>query len=98
MIRPSTTTAPESRRPDAGSHPPQPGPAAASAGAAGADAYVVALLAALGPARRAILIEVLRGLVALEAADPRVARRGVADETGAAVPALQAAGAVRHQS
>jgi len=86
--KPPFTPSPKSPRGDAGSRPPRRPLTAASAGATATDAEILALLASLEPARRAMAIEVIRGLAAREAAEARVARPGAdPDATGAAAPA-----------
>lgn len=67
--KPPFTPSRMSLRRAAQSEPGEPATAIGLADVSHTDALVLALLVRLGPARRAIAIEVLRGLVAREAAD-----------------------------
>lgn len=81
------------------SRPAERATAMALADAGDGAALFLALLARLGPARRAIAMEVLRGLAACEAADARVAAPGAAnrDEIGAPEPEKPAVAPRRDQ-
>ena len=87
MPRPPFTPSAKIPRSDGGARAPGRAAAALSAGATAADAQVLALLAALGPARRAMAIEVIRGLAAREAAEARAARPGSPAEPAAVAAA-----------
>jgi len=97
--KPPFTPSAKSPRGDTGSRPPHRAPAPMPAGRPATDAEVLALLASLGPARRAMAIEVIRGLAAREAAEAGTARPGDdPDATGAAAPAAPAVAAAGDES
>lgn len=85
--KPPFTPSQISLRRAARSHLTERATAAVPAGTGDADAEALALLAHLGPARRAIAIEVLRGLAAREAAGRRVAGPDAAPPADNARPA-----------